>query len=32
MYSQAEIALQQLPQEMSQIQAELGNNSNSSGG
>jgi flagellar hook-associated protein 2 len=28
MYSAAEIALQQLPQEMQQIQAELGNNSN----
>jgi flagellar hook-associated protein 2 len=30
MYSSAEIALQQLPQEMQQIQAELGNNSNGS--
>lgn len=29
MYSQAEIALQQLPQEMQQIQSELGNNSSS---
>lgn len=29
MYSKAEIALQQLPAEMQQIQAELGNNSNS---
>ena len=29
MYSKAEIALQQLPEEMQQIQSELGNNSNS---
>ena len=29
MYSKAEIALQQLPAEMQQIQSELGNNSNS---
>ena len=29
MYSKAEIALQQLPEEMQQIQGELGNNSNS---
>lgn len=29
MYSQAEIALQELPAEMKQIQAQLGNNSNS---
>ncbi len=31
MYSQAEIALQQLPAEMQQIQAQLGNNTNSNG-
>jgi flagellar hook-associated protein 2 len=31
MYSQAEIALQQLPTQMAQIQAELGNNTKSSG-
>jgi flagellar hook-associated protein 2 len=30
MYSKAEIALQQLPSEMQQIQAELGNNNNNS--
>jgi hypothetical protein len=29
MYSKAEIALQQLPAEMQEIQAELGNNNNS---
>jgi flagellar capping protein FliD len=29
MYSKAEVALQQLPAEMQQIQSELGNNSNS---
>jgi flagellar hook-associated protein 2 len=31
-YSQAEILLQQLPTEMQQINAELGNNNNNSGG
>lgn len=31
MYSQAEIALQQLPAEMQQIQSELGNNNNGNG-
>jgi flagellar capping protein FliD len=32
MYSQAEIALQQLPAQMREIQAQLGNNNSSSGG
>jgi len=32
MYSAAEVALQQLPTEMAQIQAELGNSPSSNGG
>jgi flagellar capping protein FliD len=31
MYSQAEIALEQLPTEMQQLQQQLGNNNNSNG-